>query len=138
MVMSLHSFAMESFAPMLRSLSAILDKAEAFRRAQELDPKALPNASLAPDMYPLTMQAEIACDHAIEAMRKLGGVAPPTLARKDETLAHLKKRIDMTLEHLSKVPAAAFDNADDKTIEFPLSGAPGVFRMTGTQFLRDW
>lgn len=138
MAMSLHALAVETFVPMLRSLSAILDKAEAHRRELGLDPTALPNARLAPDMYPLTMQVVLACDHANEAVRQLAGVPPPTLAEQDVTLTDLEARIDATVAHVDNVPVSAFAGADAKAIEFPLSGAPGVFRMTGEQFLRDW
>jgi len=138
MAVSLHALAVDTFAPMLHALSLILDKAEGFRRERKLDAKALPNARLAPDMYPLTVQIQLACEHANESMRQLGGVPFPKLAELDETLADLKARIDATVAHVNKVGSATFAGADHKTLEFPLGGAPGVFRMTGVQFLRDW
>jgi hypothetical protein len=138
MAMSLHALAIGTFVPMLRSLSAILDKAEAQPQERKLDATALPNARLAPDMYPLTMQVALACDHANEAMRHLAGIPPPTLAEHGVTLEDLEARIDATVAHVGNVSVSAFAGADGKTIEFPLSGAPGVFRMTGEQFLRDW
>ena len=106
MAMSLHALAVESFAPMLHALSLIIGKAEAFRYEKKLDESALPNARLAPDMYPLTMQVEIACEHANEAMRQLGGVPFPKLEKQDVTLADLRARIDTTVAHLNNVAAA--------------------------------
>lgn len=49
---------------MLRSLSQIFDKAAQQAGDKKIDLAALPTARLAPDMFPLTKQVQIACDHA--------------------------------------------------------------------------
>ena len=46
MKISMHTMAVDSFVPMLESLSAILDKGAAYEKDQPLD---LVNARLAPD-----------------------------------------------------------------------------------------
>src|SRR6185312_1089124 len=46
---------------MLGSLSAILDKGAAFAEAKKIDQTVLTGARLAPDMFPLTRQVQIAC-----------------------------------------------------------------------------
>ena len=50
MKISMHTMAVDSFVPMLKSLSAILDKGVAYAKTTKLD---LVNARLAPDMFTL-------------------------------------------------------------------------------------
>ena len=61
MKISMHTMAVDSFVPMLESLSAILDKGVTHARRSKLD---LVNARLAPDMYTLAQQVQLACHHA--------------------------------------------------------------------------
>ena len=53
MKISMQNMAIDSFAPVLQSLSRILDKAAAHETAAKID---LANARLAPDMYTLGQQ----------------------------------------------------------------------------------
>jgi hypothetical protein len=56
--------AMDTFVPMLGTLSTLLDKGAEHMRAKGLTPDTLVDARLAPDMFPLTRQVQIACDQA--------------------------------------------------------------------------
>jgi hypothetical protein len=56
--------SLPSFEIGLNALSAILDKAEAFAAAKKIDPAVLLNTRLAPDMFPLTRQVQVATDLA--------------------------------------------------------------------------
>ena len=73
MKISIYEFATETFVPMLRSLSNILDKGAEHARASKSDSAALVNARLAPDMYTLAQQVQIACDQAKDATARLTG-----------------------------------------------------------------
>lgn len=64
---SIHSIATETFVPMLRSLSNILDKGAEHARASKSDPAALVNARLAPDMYPPPSKCK---SHAIKPVMR--------------------------------------------------------------------
>ena len=61
----------------LNALSAVLDKAAAFATAKKIDPSVLLNTRLAPDMFPLTRQVQIATDLAKNGASRLAGVEPP-------------------------------------------------------------
>ena len=54
MKVSVHDISTGTFAPMLRSLSQIFDKAAQQAGDKKIDLAALPTARLAPDMFPLT------------------------------------------------------------------------------------
>jgi hypothetical protein len=134
---SMHTMAIDTFVPMLRSLSEILDKGAAHASARKLDPAALVNARLAPDMYPLAKQVQQACDHAKNSTARLMGLEPPPFEDNEQTLDELKGRIAKTIDYLQKARAAAFEGAEDRELRIPLPNNLQL-EMTGVQFLRDW
>ncbi len=62
MSLTMYQASIPSFLRMLGNLSAILDKAAAHAEAKKIDPSILVNARLAPDMFPLSRQVQIATD----------------------------------------------------------------------------
>jgi len=59
---TIYSMAMDTFVPLLGTLSTLLDKGAEHMKAKGLKPDTLTEARLAPDMFPLTRQVQIACD----------------------------------------------------------------------------
>ena len=138
MALALYDLASETFTPMLRSLSAILDKGAAFSVARQLAPTALPAERLAPDMYPLAKQVQLACSNARECVEQLTGHPPQWLHENETTIDELKAHIAATIDYLATVPKRAFDGADTKVITIPLPNSDLAIVMNGTQFLLDW
>jgi uncharacterized protein len=132
-----HAMAIETFVPMLSTLSTLLDKGAEHASAKPIDAATLVSARLAPDMFPLVKQVQSACDHAKIAAARLTGREPPRFEDDEETLDQLKARIAKTIDYLKQTPATAFDGAEDRDIQLPLSDTM-VFEMKGFQFLRDW
>src|SRR5258708_39737987 len=87
---SIYTFAIETFVPMLRSLSGVLDKGAEHAHAMKSDPSALVNARLAPDMYTLAQQVQLACHQANDATARLSGQDAPKFENSDKTLDDLK------------------------------------------------
>jgi len=134
---SIHTMAIDTFVPMLRSMSEILDKGAQHARAKKLDPASLVNARLALDMYPLAKQVQAACDQAKNSTARLAGTEPPTFEDSEQTLDELKARIAKTIDYLQKTRASAFEGAEDREIRIPLPNDL-MLEMSGLQFLRDW
>jgi len=135
---STYTFAIETFVPMLRSLSGVLDKGAEHANATKSDPAVLLNARLAPDMYTLTQQVHLACDQARDTMARLSGQDAPQSENNEETLEELKARIAKTINYIESVRAAAFEGAEDRKITIPIPENNIDFEMNGLQFLRDW
>jgi hypothetical protein len=135
---TIHSIATETFVPMLQSLSHILDKGAEHSRASKSDPAALVSARLAPDMYTLGQQVQIACDQAKDAIARLTCLDAPQFENNEKTLDELKARIAKTIEYVQSVRAAAFEGAEDRKIIIPIPENNMEFEMNGLQFLRDW
>jgi len=133
MPISLHSTATMTFLPMLKAMSHVLTKAEAFTVEKKIDPSVLLNDRLAPDMLNLTRQVQIACDHAKGAMYRVCEEKPPALEDTEKTFAELQARIAKTIELIEQFPAEKLHGRDDVTFEvkFPW----GSMSFTGQGFL---
>ena len=64
MTLSMHSASAPVFLRMLRNMLNWLDKAEAHAQARGFDPANFLGLRLAPDMFPLSRQIQIASDNA--------------------------------------------------------------------------
>ncbi len=137
MKVSLYGMAIKTFEPMLRSLSSILDKGAEHASAKRLDPAALVNARLAPDMYTLAQQVQLACDHARDSAARLTGHEPTRGEHNERSLDELKALIAKTIDYLQKARADEFEGAENRKITIPIPDNMEV-EMNGAQFLRDW
>src|SRR6202041_925744 len=67
MTVSMYKISVPIFVQFLTALGVVLDKAAAHCEAKKIDPSALLNARLFPDMFPLVRQVRAATDHAVNA-----------------------------------------------------------------------
>ncbi|WLI90609.1 DUF1993 domain-containing protein [Massilia sp. R2A-15] len=104
MTFSMYSASAPVFKQILTSLSAIIDKAEAHATEKKIEPAALLQARLFPDMFPFIRQVQIAADFAKGAAARLGGVEVPKFEDNEQTFGELKARIAKTLEFIASVP----------------------------------
>jgi hypothetical protein len=123
---------MKSFAPMLESLSEWLAKGAAHAKPRKLD---LVNARLAPDMYSLAQQVQLACHHARDGVTRLMGKRAPSTPPVQTTIRALQKQIASTVAHLRRVQSRTIDPARDCSI--PIDDER-VIRMNAATFLRVW
>ena len=121
------------FANILKNLSAILDKAQAHAEARKIDPAALTNFRLYPDMLPMKRQVQIACDTAKGAAARLAGIEIPRHEDTEETFPDLKARIAKTLDFIQTIKPAQIDGSDDKNIHLKLGQREVDFK--GMQYL---
>ena len=137
MSISLHSATVPVFQHMLRNLSFILDKGEAYATEKKFDAVALTTFRLAPDMLPFTRQVLIACDAAKNGVARVSGVEAPKFEDNEATFAELKVRIQKTLDYLASVPASALDGKDDTDVTFPI-GRDKTRTMKAQAYLTTW
>jgi hypothetical protein len=117
----------------LSNLSAILDKAQAHVEAKKIDPKALTDYRLFPDMFPMKRQVQIACDSAKGAVARLAGVEVPKHEDTEQTFDELKARIAKTIDFIKTLRPAQLDGTEDKAIRLKLGGREIDFN--GMQYL---
>src|SRR3974390_1673426 len=100
MPQSMSQASLPAFEINLTALSAVLDKAEAFATAKKIEPAVLLHTRLAPDMFDLTRQVQIATDQARRGSARLAGVEPPSVPDNETTIPQLKDRIAKTVAYL--------------------------------------
>ncbi len=133
---NLYDIAVPVFDSMLKNLSTLLDKGAATAAAKGYDPAVLLGARLAPDMFPLTRQVQIATDAAKFGVSRLIGVQPPRFADDESSFAQLATRIEATREFVTSVSREQFEGAETRRVEVPTRAATRVFE--GRVFLLHW
>ncbi|SDI14764.1 DUF1993 domain-containing protein [Pseudomonas panipatensis] len=133
MSLSIYSISVPVFIRMLGNLSAILDKAAAHAQAKSIDPTVLLNARLAPDMFPLTRQVQIATDAAKGCGARLAGVEVPSFADTESSFAELQTRIGKTVDFLKSLKPEQFTGAEERTVNMKLPNRELSFK--GIDFL---
>lgn len=116
MALSMHSASVPLLTQMLTALSANLGKGAAFAEAKKIEPGVLLEYRLAPDMFPLRRQVQIAADFAKGTAARLAGADVPSWADDETTIDQLQARIRRTLDFIASLDAGAFDGADTRQI----------------------
>jgi hypothetical protein len=117
----------------LNALSGVLDKAAVYAAAKKIDPAVLLGWRLAPDMFALARQVQVACDQAKNGAARLAGAEPPKFEDTETSIDQLKGRIAKTLAYIKGLDAKAIDASSDREIIFPLG--PNKSQMKGGDFL---
>jgi hypothetical protein len=123
------------FTKNLRSLKAILAKGAEHSASVGMSEADLLNSRLAPDMFPLVKQVQIATDNAKGAAARLGEADPFVLPDEETTIAELIARIEKVEIYLATFTAEQFVGADERVITLPYY--PGKF-MTGHDYLSEF
>ena len=133
MQISMYTTARTSTLRGLASLDGILDKAVASAEARKFDPSVLLGARLAPDMFTLTRQVQIACDFCKGTMARLGGVENPKFEDSESSFADLKARIARTRAFVEGVAEAGFAGSEERDLVIP--AGPRTLEFKGLPFL---
>jgi len=134
MSVSLYTASVPVFKQLLGSLGTILTKAHAHSAEKKIDPSALLQARLFPDMFPLTRQVQIACGHARGAAARLTGQEIPGNDDKEQSFDDLLALIARTVAYLDSVSPQQFEGRDDSEIVLR-PGTPNEKRLSGENFL---
>jgi hypothetical protein len=130
---SMYSLSIPVFQGSLTNLSAILDKAAAHAQERKIDPAALLDARLYPDMLPFTRQIQLSTDFAKGAAARLAGDAPPKFDDVEVGFSQLKERIARTIAFVNSVAPDRIVGSEERVIE--LKTATRALRFTGLEFL---
>ena len=133
MTISMYQASVPLFRTLLGALSKNLDKGAAFCEAKKIDPSVLVNGRLAPDMFPLSRQVQIASDMAKGGVARLTGVEVPTWADTETTFDELTSRIAKTLSYIDGFTAAQIDGSEGREITLKMGGKETTF--TGQRYL---
>lgn len=137
MPFSMSQACLPAFEIGLNALSAVLDKAAAHAAAKKIDPAVLLGWRLAPDMFALVKQVQVACDQAKNGASRLAGIEPPKFEDTETTFDQLKERVAKTVAFLKTLDRAAIDASAEREITFPLGGQTKG-QMVGADYLNHF
>ena len=125
------------FIRTLNALSGILEKGAASAQARKIDQLVLTSARLAPDMFALARQVQIACDVAKNGFARVSGIEAPKFEDTETTFAELQARIAKTIDFLRHINVDNLTGIEDKVISFP-AGPERVLKLKARDFLTQW
>ena len=115
---SMYQISVPTFTRVLNNLAAILEKAAAHAEARKIEPAALLNARLYPDMFPLTRQVQLAADTANSGAARLAGAEVPAYENSETSFAELIARIRTTIAQLETIKPEQLDGTEDRTVSW--------------------
>jgi hypothetical protein len=134
MSLDVHDDFIPTLVRALQQMRHILQKGKAHADAQGWDPAVLLAMRLAPDMFPLTRQVQIATDIAKSAVARLSAGELPKFDDNETTFDELDARIVRVLEYIGSVPAAAYDGAESRDVVIP-TRARGDLHFDGRGYM---
>lgn len=132
MSLSLHQASVPTFIAMLTNIKSWLDKASA-----QQDEGLLIEARLAPEMFALARQVQIASDTAKGAAARLAAVDAPAMPDTEASFADLKARCDKTITYLQSIEADAYSAGETREIVITFPNGSGL-RFDGKTFLTGY
>lgn len=120
MQISMYQASIPVFVRMLDNLARMLELATQYADEKKIDPEVLIDARLAPDMYPLARQVQIATDMAKGCAARLAGLDVPSYDDNENTFPELLARIAKTIAFVQSVSAEKIDGSEDRTITLKL------------------
>ncbi len=133
---ALYSSSVPVIVRFLNNLSGILKKAEIYSTSKKIEPGVLINARLAPDMFPLSRQIQIACDVAKGGAARLAGAEIPSFPDTETTFEQLQERIAKTIKFVQGIPEKQFEGSETRDIAFKVGG--NDLKFVGTDYLNNF
>lgn len=120
MTISLHQVSVPVYLRILRQLVDTIDKAAAHAEAGKIDPAALLDARLFPDMWSFKRQVQAATNHGFRGIARLAGLPIPEITDACDSFADLRQRVTETVAFIEGVDPAAVDAGATREITFPM------------------
>lgn len=136
MTISMYETSIPVFVRVLRNMSDVLAKGVADAASRKIDESVFVNARLAPDMYTLARQVQIATDIVKGGAARLAGAEVPRWEDNEATFAELQARIAKAVDFVQGFGAAQIDGSEERDITFRLAGQDAHFK--GLRYLLDF
>jgi len=137
MTLSMYDASIPVFKQMLTALSDVLKKAEAHATEKKIEPDALLQSRLFPDMFPLIRQVQIAVDFSKGVSSRLAGIEVPSWPETETSFADLQALIAKGLAHLDSVTPEQFEQSESREIVLR-PGTPKEKKLAGRVYLLQY
>ena len=133
MALSLYDLSVPVFSRGLGQLTHVLEKSLAHAKANDIDPAALVDARLAPDMITLAGQVQRASDASKLAVARISGVTAPSFPDEEKTYDELLARIAKTQAFLATVDRTLIDGQEERQVT--IKSREGEAHFTAQRYL---
>lgn len=116
MSLSMYTISIPVLIRQLDNLSVLLDKGARHAEAKKFDPAVLINARLAPDMFALSRQVQIATDNAKGAAARLAGIEIPKYEDTETSFDELQARIAKTIAFLRGIRPEQLEGSEERAV----------------------
>ena len=137
MSISMYSASVPVFKQILGGLDGVLAKAQAHISDRKIEPTALLQARVFPDMFMFTRQVQIACDFAKSVSARLAGSDVPAYDDSEQSFDELRARIERTVAFIGSLSASNFEGSADREIVLR-AGTPKERKLTGEAYLLNY
>lgn len=120
----------------LNNLVHILKKGKRSADARGIDHSIFLNGRLAPDMYALTRQVQIATDMSKGAGARLAGLVVPSYEDNESSFDELLARLTKTITFLDSITPEQLERAETRHIEMMVRDTKREF--VGLDYLLRW
>ncbi len=117
----------------LKTLDALLTKAEAYCESKKINPDAILTFRLFPDMFPFVHQVQLVTDFSKGCAARLSGQPVPSYPDTEKTFPELHARIAKTLAFLASADPSAFAGAAKRPVTIRVSRTEEK-TMTGEEY----
>ena len=121
---------------MFQTLRLLVDRAVELAGVKEIEESVLLNWRLAPDMFPLVFQFQVATEITARGLARLAEAEIPSFANDETTFAALRERIDAVEKGIAALDDAALDGDPGAEITIPMG--PEEMTMSRAQFLQGF
>jgi len=128
MTISMYRASVPVFKRTLENLDAILDKAIKYADERKIEHNVLLQGRLAPDMFNLIRQVQIATDQAKGGVARLAGQEPPKFDDIESSFADVKARIAKTIAFLNSFRPEQIDGSEARDITLSVGGQTMKFK----------
>jgi uncharacterized protein len=128
MSLSMYQASVPVFVQYLNALDVLLDKTKAMCAAKKIDETVLTGMRLAPDMFPLARQIQIACDFAKGASARLAGAEVPSWEDNEKSIDDLKGRVRKTLDFIQGFKTTQIEGSEGRDIKLKIRGNDVTFK----------
>lgn len=136
MSLSLYDVVQPLLTQHLSNLSHLLEKLKTHTASSADRAEQILSARLAPDMFDLRRQIQIATDHAKGTMARLAGCELPSYPDTEKTIEELQGRLQRTLDFVLSFARPTFDGAEDRNVQMVYPWA--TYDFTGLRFVHYW
>ena len=136
MQISMYRASVPVFTRAFTNLRHVLGKGEAWAVERKVDPAVLLGYRLAPDMFPLTRQVQVATDMAKGCVSRLAGVDVPSWKDEEASFAELYARLQKAIDYCGSFTPSQIDGSERKVVT--LKRASGDVTYEGLPYLLEY